>query len=104
MIKIKNHHNVNKIFGLAMLQKLPVNKSEWIADTSLFKKFLWKSYNEESEEGYFLEVDIQYSWKLHKLHNALLSLPERLYLYFLNKNNNKDEKTKDTKRFVIKKP
>ena len=40
MIKIKNHHNENKIFGLAMLQKLPVNKSEWIADTSLFKKFL----------------------------------------------------------------
>ena len=103
MIKIKNHHNVNKIFGLATLQKLPVNKSEWIADTSLFKKFLWKNYNEESEGGYFLEVDIQYSWKLHKLHNALLSFPERLYLYFLNKNNDKDEKTKDTKRFVIKK-
>ena len=61
MMKIKNHYNVNNVFGLAMLQKLPVNKSEWIADTSLFKKFLWKNYNEESEEGYFREVDIQYS-------------------------------------------
>ena len=61
MMKIKNHYNVNNVFGLAMLQKLPVNKSEWIADTSLFKKFLWKNYNEENEEEYFLEVDIQYS-------------------------------------------
>ena len=44
-----------------MLQKLPVNKFEWIEDTSQFNDFkdFIKSYNEESNEGYFLEVDFQ---------------------------------------------
>ena len=36
-----------------------------------------KDYNEESDEGFFLEVDIQYSEKLHELCNDLLFLPER---------------------------
>ena len=36
-----------------------------------------KDYNEESDEGFFLEVDIQYPEKLHELCNGLLFLPER---------------------------
>ena len=36
-----------------------------------------KDYNEESDEGFFLEVDIQYPEKLHELCNDLLFLPER---------------------------
>ena len=36
-----------------------------------------KDYNEESNEGFFLEVDIQYPEKLHELCNDLLFLPER---------------------------
>ena len=43
-----------------MSQKLPVNKFEWIEDTSQFNKDLRKHYNEESDKGYFLEVDVQY--------------------------------------------
>ena len=35
-----------------------------------------KSYNEGSDEGYFLEVDIQYPEKFHELHNDLLFSPE----------------------------
>ena len=34
--------------------------------------------NEESDEGYFLKVDVQYAEKLHELHNDLLFLPERM--------------------------
>ena len=34
--------------------------------------------NEESDKGYFLEVDVQYPEKLHDLHNDLPFLPERL--------------------------
>ena len=34
-----------------------------------------KSYNEESDEGYFLEVDVQYPEKLHELHDDLPFLP-----------------------------
>ena len=34
--------------------------------------------NEESDKGYFLEVDVQYAEKLHDLHNDLPFLPARL--------------------------
>ena len=37
-----------------------------------------KNYNEESHEGYFLKVDVQYLEKLHTLHNDLPLLPERM--------------------------
>ena len=54
-----------------MLQKLPVNNFEWIKDTSQFNEDFIKNYHEERDEGYFLEVDIQYLKKLHRLHNDL---------------------------------
>ena len=83
MIKIKNHHilkfGINS-YGWAMLQKLPVNNFEWIEDTSQFNKDFVKSYNEESNEEYFLEVDYQYLEKLHERHNDLSCLPERMKL------------------------
>ena len=37
-----------------------------------------KNYNEESDKGYFLAGDIQYTKKLHELHNDLPFLPERM--------------------------
>ena len=58
-----------------MSQKLPVNNIEWIKDTSQFNEHFIKSYNEESDEGYFMEVDVQY---LEKLHIFLPFLPERM--------------------------
>ena len=61
-----------------MSQKLPVNKFEWIKDTSQFIEDFIKNCNEETNEGYFLEFDIQYPEKLHELHNDLLFLPERI--------------------------
>ena len=61
-----------------MSQKLPVNNFEWIKDTSQFNKDFIKYYNEESDEGYFLEFDVQYLEKLHELHNDLPFLPEKM--------------------------
>ena len=52
--------DANNLYGWAMLQKLPVNNFEWIKDTSQFNEDFIKNYNEESDEEYFLEVDIQY--------------------------------------------
>ena len=62
-----------------MTQKLPVNNCEWIEDTSQFndEDFI-KNYNEERNEGYFLEVDIQYPEKLYELHNYLPFLSESM--------------------------
>ena len=37
-----------------------------------------KGYIGESDEGYFLEGDVQYIEKLHELHNDLTFLPERM--------------------------
>ena len=37
-----------------------------------------KNYNEKSDEGYFLEVDVQYLEKLRELHNDLQFLTERM--------------------------
>ena len=61
-----------------MSQKLTVSNFEWIKDTSQFNEDFIKQYNEESDEGYFLEVDVQYLEKLHELHNDLPFLPERM--------------------------
>ena len=64
-----------------MSQKLPVNNFEWIKDTSQFNEDFIKNYNEEIDEGYFVEVDVQYLEKLHELHNAFYNftiLTERM--------------------------
>ena len=61
------------------MQKLPVNNFEWIEDTSSFNEDFMKSYNEESDEGYFIKIDIQYPEKLLELHD-LPFLPERMKL------------------------
>ena len=70
--------DVNNLYGWTMSQKFPVNNFEWIKDTSQFNEDFIKNYNEESDEGYFLEVDVQYLEKLHELHNDLPFLPERM--------------------------
>ena len=41
-------------------------------------KFSKKNYNEESDKGYFLEADVQYTKKLYELHNDLPFLAERM--------------------------
>ena len=52
--------DVNNLYGWAMLQKPSANNFEWIQDTSQFNEDFIKSYNEESDEEYFIEVGIQY--------------------------------------------
>ena len=61
-----------------MSQKLSVNNFKWVKETSQFNEDFIKSYNDDSDEGYFLEVDFQYPEKLHNLHNDLTFLPERM--------------------------
>ena len=47
--------DVNNLCGQAMSQKVPVNNFEWIKDTFQFNEDFIKTYNEESDEGFFLE-------------------------------------------------
>ena len=42
-------------------------------------------YNKESDEWYFLEVDVQYVEKLHEIHNDLRLLTERMKIQKVEK-------------------
>ena len=61
-----------------MSQKLSVNNFEWIKDTFQFIEDFIKSYDEENDEGYFIQVYVQYLEKLQELHNDLPFLSERM--------------------------
>ena len=61
-----------------MLQKFLVNNFEQFKNTSQFNEDFMKNCNEESDKGYFFEVDVQYLQKLNNLHNDLTFLPERV--------------------------
>ena len=62
-----------------MSQKLPVNDFKWVKQEELskFNEDFKNNYDENSNEGYFVEVDIDYPKELFNLHNDLPSLPER---------------------------
>ena len=61
-----------------MSRRLPVHRFKWMEETSQFNEDFLKNYNEESSEGYFLAVDVQYPEQLHELHNDLPFLPETM--------------------------
>ena len=69
--------DANNLYGWAMSQKLPVNGFEWENDLSRFNERFIKSYNENSNKGYFLEVDVEYPKKLLNNHKDMPFLPER---------------------------
>ena len=61
-----------------MSQNFPVNNFKWVRNISKFDESFMKSYNEEIDKGYFLEVDVHNLEILHNLHNDLPFLPERM--------------------------
>ena len=61
-----------------MSQNLPVTNFEWTKDNSHFNENFIKNYDEEGDDGYFLEFDVKFIEKLHELHNGLLFLPKRM--------------------------
>ena len=53
------HSDANNLYGWAMSQKFPVNGSKWKNDVSRFNERFIKNYIENSDIGYFLEVQYQ---------------------------------------------
>ena len=66
------------LYGWAMSQKLPPDGFKWVEkdDLSNFNDSFIKSYDENSNKGYILEVDVEYPKNLHKLHSDFPFLPE----------------------------
>ena len=77
--------DVNNLYGWAMSQRLPVNNFDWIKDTSKSNEDFIKSFNGESDEEYFLEVDIQYPEKLHELYDNVAVLSEIMKIEIVGK-------------------
>ena len=65
--------------------KIPVNSFEREENNHKFNEDFIKNYDEDSNKGYFLEVDIEYSKNLFNLHSDLLFLPERNKIEKCNK-------------------
>ena len=59
--------DVNKLYGWTISQKSPVNDFKWVENISEFDESLIKSYNEGSDDEYFLEVSVQYPVNLHNV-------------------------------------
>ena len=70
--------DANNLYGCAMSQKLPVSGFKWEKDMSKFTEEFIKNYDEDSDKGYSLEVDVKYPKKLHDLHSDLPFLGERM--------------------------
>ena len=88
----------NNLYGWAMSQKLPIIGFKWVKDLSNFKDDFVKSYDENSDIGYFLEVGVEYPKKLFNLHKDLQFLPERKKIGKVKKNLFVVQKTK---KYVI---
>ena len=59
-------------------QKLHAGNFKWIKEIFQFNKYFIKGYNDDSDERYFHETDVEYPENVHKLHNNLPFLPERM--------------------------
>ena len=61
-----------------MVKQFHKNCFKQIKDIFEFNEDFIKNYTDESDKGYFLEVDVQYIENLHKLHNDIHFLSERM--------------------------
>ena len=67
--------DANNLYGWVISKKLPVNGFKWENDLSRFNENFIKNDNENSDVGYFLEVDIEYPkqlWSYHKTYHFYL--------------------------------
>ena len=72
--------DVNNEYGWAMAEKLATHGFKWVVDdVSMFTSDFIKNYD-NGDDGYTLEVDVEYPKELHNKHNELPFLPEKMKL------------------------
>ena len=62
MIRIKNHHifiiEVQVFVFMWNISKVILGVFKWVEETYAFDEYFIKSYNEDSDIRYFIEVDV----------------------------------------------
>ena len=69
--------DANNLYGWAMSQHLPISNFRWMTEKQISKLNVAR-YNENSEKGLILEVDLEYPKELHNLHNDYPLAAERV--------------------------
>ena len=77
--------DANRLAGWAMPEPLPVNGFDWMEDLFKIDEHFIKEYDQDSDKGYILEVDVEYPKNLHDLLSDLPFLPERMKVNKCNK-------------------
>ena len=73
------------MYGWAISLTLPVGGFKWKKNMLKFNEYFTKNYDQDSDKGYILEVDVEYPKRLHDLHSYLPFLPERMKINKCNK-------------------
>ena len=76
--KFFQYLDANSLYAHAIVQKLPTHGFAWINQVEKFKLEFIRKLVEKDHKGYILEVDVDYLKTLHKSHNEILFLPERM--------------------------
>ena len=69
--------DANNLYGWAMSQYLPTGGFKWLTEKQINKINL-AQYNEDSNKGLLIEVDLEYPKELHDLHNDYPLAAERV--------------------------
>ena len=69
--------DANNLYGWAMSQYLPTGGFKWLTEKQINKINL-AQYNEDSNKGLLIEVDLEYPKELHDLHNDYPVAAERV--------------------------
>ena len=71
--------DANNLYGWAMMQYLPTGGFEWVDVTERenWEDFILQQHDEQ-EEGYMLEVDLEYPLELHDIHDNFPCAPEKM--------------------------
>ena len=69
--------DANNLYGWAMSQSLPYGEFKWLTDDQI-SSFCVNNISDESEHGYFLDVDLEYPENLHDRHSDYPLAPESM--------------------------
>ena len=69
--------DANNLYGCPMCDKHLVNGFEWVEELPQFNEDFIKTYDKNSDKGYFLKFDVSYPKKLFNSHKDFSYLPER---------------------------